>query len=68
MRSAFLNPAQADQPVYITDVRKAFRTADARPFHIHVTLYDDTVRCFPLRLSAVSNRDEAEFVRSYASA
>ena len=68
MLSAFLNQAQADQPVYITDVRKAFQTEGTRPFHIHVTLYDDTERCFPLRLPVVSNRDEAEFVRSYIHA
>lgn len=68
MLSAFLNQAQADQPVYITDVRKAFQTEGTRPFHIHVTLYDDTVRCFPLCLPVVSNRDEAEFVRSYIHA
>ena len=46
MLSRFLEQAQSDRPVYITDVRKAFQIYGSRPFHIHVTLYDGGIRCF----------------------
>lgn len=44
MLSRFLEQAQSDRPVYITDVRKAFQIYGSRPFHIHVTLYDGAVQ------------------------
>lgn len=68
MLDTFLKQAMADEPVYITDVRKVFQTIGTRPFHIHVTLYDGTVREFPLRLPAVQNQEENEFVCSYIHA
>lgn len=40
----------------------------SRPFHIHVTLYDGGVRCFPLMLPETVSPEEAEFVRSYVHA
>ena len=42
MLSRFLEQAQSDRPVYITDVRKAFQIYGSRPFHIHVTLSGGT--------------------------
>lgn len=54
--------------MYITDVRKAFQIYGSRPFHIHVTLYNGGVRCFPLMLPETASPEEAEFVRSYVHA
>lgn len=68
MLSRFLEQAQSDRPVYITDVRKAFQIYGSRPFHIHVTLYDGGIRCFPLMLPETVSPEEAEFVRSYVHA
>ena len=68
MLDAFLNRAMADAPVYITDVRNAFQEKGTRPFHIHVTLYDGTVRRFPLMLPETKTPAEAEFVQSYIHA
>lgn len=68
MLDMFLKQANADQPVYITDVRNAFQKAGTRPFHIHVTLYDGTVRCFPLLLPETGHQEECDFVRSYIHA
>ena len=68
MLSRFLEQAQSDQPVYITDVRKAFQIYGSRPFHIHVTLYDGSVRCFPLMLPEAASAEEAAFIRSYVHA
>lgn len=68
MLDAFLKQAMADAPVYITDVRNTFQEKGTRPFHIHVTLYDGTVRCFPLMLPETHTQAEAEFVQSYIHA
>ena len=50
MIQEFLRRAAAGQSVYITDVREAFQAKGTRPFHLHVTLYDRSVRAFNLRL------------------
>ena len=68
MLAEFLRQAREDRPVYITDVRRAFQSGGTRPFHIHVRLYDGTVRQFPLRLPETRTPEEAEFVRSYVHA
>lgn len=68
MLKKFLEQARADQPVYITDVRDAFQANGTRPFHIHVTLYDGTVRAFPLCLPQTNTPDEAQFVADYIHA
>ena len=68
MLDTFLKQAMADAPVYITDVRKAFQTSGTRPFHIHVTLYDGAVQCFPLQLPEAQTKDEADFIQSYIHA
>lgn len=68
MLDTFLKQAMADAPVYITDVRNAFQEKGTRPFHIHVTLYDGSVRRFPLMLPETHCHAEAEFVQSYIHA
>ena len=68
MLDAFLKQAMADAPVYITDVRNAFQEKGTRPFHIHVTLYDGSVRRFPLMLPVTETQAEAQFVESYIHA
>lgn len=65
MIQTFLSRAAAGRPVYITDVREAFQAAGTRPFHIHVTLYDRSVRVFPLTLPQAEGRDQADFVAGY---
>ena len=68
MLKAFLRQAEQDLPVYISDVRTAFQTGGTRPFHLQVTLYDGSVRRFPLRLPQTESPAEAEFVASYVHA
>ena len=64
----FLQRAAHDQSVYITDVREAFQTKGTRPFHLHVTLYDRSVRAFALRLPETSGEAEEQFVAEYVHA
>ena len=54
MLKAFLRQAEQDLPVYISDVRTAFQTGGTRPFHLQVTLYDGSVRRFPIAAPAGS--------------
>ncbi|MDE7245836.1 MAG: hypothetical protein K2O18_17930 [Oscillospiraceae bacterium] len=68
MIKAFLQQAANGQSVYITDVRTAFQTHGTRPFHLHVTLYDRSVRAFALRLPETAGLAEKEFVESYVYA
>ena len=68
MLSTFLKKAAAGEPVYITDVREAFQARGTRPFHVHVTRYDRTVRVFPLALPAASGEAETGFAAEYIHA
>jgi hypothetical protein len=68
MLDTFLRRASEDLPVYITDVRDAFQSRGNRPFHLHVILYDGTVRRFALRLPETATQAEADFVASYVHA
>ncbi len=68
MVAEFLRQAKADQPVYITDVRKEFQREGTRPFHLQVKLYDKTIRSFPLMLPETATEEEREFVSSYVKA
>lgn len=68
MLRQFLQQAQADEPVYLTDVRRAFQREGRRPFHLQVTLYDGAVRRFPLLLPDWEPAEEAEFVAAYVHA
>ena len=64
----FIKTAEADLPVYISVVRDAFQRDGVRPFHIHVKLYDDSTRRFPLRLPVCTDEEEKEFVEEYLNA
>lgn len=68
MLKTFLERAARDESVYITDVREAFQSQGTRPFHIHVTLYDRSVRAFALRLPETAGEEEAGFVAEYVYA
>lgn len=68
MLQTFLQQAHQDEPVYITDVRRAFQAEGTEPFHLHVTLYGGEVRRFPLMLPQWHGEEEKEFVRSYVYA
>ena len=68
MLKNFLEQAANDKCVYITDVREAFQAEGKRPFHIHVTLYDRSVRAFDLRLPETAGEDEERFVAEYVYA
>lgn len=68
MIQEFLRRAAAGQSVYITDVREAFQAKGTRPFHLHVTLYDRSVRAFNLRLPETAGEDEERFVAEYVYA
>lgn len=68
MLKNFLEQAANDECVYITDVREAFQAGGTRPFHLHVTLYDRSVRAFDLRLPETAGEDEERFVAEYVYA
>lgn len=64
----FLKRAGQDQPVYLCEVRGAFSRWGETPFSCHVTLYDGTVRQFPMRLPRFEEGEEAAFAASYVYA
>lgn len=68
MLQNLLKRAEQDRPVYLCEVRDAFSRIGEIPFNCRVTLYDGTVRRFPLRLPCFSEGDEAAFVASYVHA
>lgn len=68
MLKTFLEKAANDQSVYITDVRESFQAQGTRPFHLHVTLYDRSVRAFDLRLPETMGETEENFVAEYVYA
>lgn len=68
MLKDFLKQAASDQSVYITDVRAAFQARGTRPFHLHVTLCDRSVRTFPLLLPETEGAEEERFVAEYVYA
>lgn len=65
MMQGFLRQAAAGQPVFLPDVRAAFQRQGTLPFHIHVTLYDGSVRVFPLTLPRTRGEAEADFAAEY---
>ena len=65
MIKGFLQQAARDENVYITDVRQAFQAQGSRPFHLHITLYDRSVRIFALQLPETAGEDEERFVAEY---
>ena len=68
MLNDFLEQAKKDEPVYITDVRNAFEKEGTRPFHLQVTLYDESKKSFPLSLPETRSREEEAFAASYVHA
>ncbi len=68
MLAEFIKRAEADEPVYITDVRDEFQREGEHPFHLCVTLYDGSIRSFPLQLPSAADAQEEAFVSSYAYA
>ena len=64
----FIEAARQDRPVYICDVRDAFQREGARPFHIHLALYDGSVRRFALRLPRAEDGEERAFIEEYLNA
>ena len=68
MINKFLQQAANGQTVYITDVREAFQARGQRPFHLHVTLYDQSIRAFSLLLPETAGPEEEAFVASYVYA
>ncbi len=68
MLAEFLRQAEADEPVYISDVRGAFQREGKHPFSICVTCYDDSIRSFPLMLPEAENAKENALVSSYVYA
>lgn len=64
----FIETARLDRPVYICDVRDAFQREGTRPFHFHVTLYDDSVRRFALKAPHCHSDEESAFVASFLNA
>lgn len=68
MLRVFLEKAARDECVFLTDVREEFQARGTRPFHLHVTLYDRSVRAFPLLLPETAGEEEARFVKEYVYA
>ena len=55
----FLRRAEADLPVYISDVREAFAREGERPCVLLLRLYDGSERRFDLRLPRFERRRSA---------
>lgn len=68
MIQTFLQQAANGRSVYMTDVREAFQAQGRRPFHLHVTLYDRSVRAFDLLLPETAGSEEEAFVADYVHA
>ena len=64
----FLRRAEADETVYITDVRNAFNRVGACPFHIHADLYEGQTEVFALRLPKWEDSRQRQFIASYVRA
>ena len=60
--------AEADEPVYITDVREAFDRCGERAFHIHTVLYEGGRERFPLSLPEWENDRQRSFAAEYVRA
>ena len=67
MLQRFLEQAGADEPVFITDVREAFLKNGSRPFHLHVHLYDGSVRRFEVLLPETGTQEERSRLMSTQS-
>ena len=65
---AFIKRAEADEPVYITDVRRAFDKEGIYAFHLHVLLYSGEEEVFALSLPAWESGEQKAFVSQYVRA
>lgn len=63
-----IHQAQNDNPVYITDVTRAFRKDGGQPFTLSVTAYNDVVRTYSLAAPVWDSEEEQDFVRKWLCA
>ncbi len=63
-----LRRAGADEPVYLTDVRRAFLSSGGSLLHIHQVLYEGGTERFAICLPEWKNAEERDFVKSYLCA
>ena len=63
-----IQKAEADETVYITDVREAFDRCGERAFHIHAVLYEGERERFPLSLPEWENDRQRTFTAEYVRA
>ena len=68
MIEELIEQVKSKKNLYITDVRKDFMENGSRPFHIHVILFDNSRRCFPLLLPDTDNHEEEAFIKSFVYA
>ena len=64
----FLKKAEADEPVYITDVREVFDKEGSKAFHVHAHLYEGETAVFALGLPQWEDDRQREFVAEYVRA
>ena len=64
----FIKRAEADETVYITDVRRSFDKLGTCAFHIHVHMYDGETEVFVLSLPEWETAGQREFVAEYIRA
>ncbi len=63
-----LQRAEADEPVYVTDVRRTFLEEGGEPLAVHAVMFDGTSRCFRLCVPAWTSQEEKDFVLSWICA
>ena len=64
----FIKRAEADETVYITDVRRAFDAQGALAFSVHALLYEGETEKFALHLPKWETEAQREFVAQYVRA
>lgn len=64
----FIARAKNDLPIYIGEVREKFSQMGTLSFHCHVHLYDESIRCFDLKLPEFQSGEEEDFVETYVYA
>ena len=64
----FLKRAQADQTVYVTDVRRVFDEVGEKAFHVHAHLYEGAVEVFDMSVPEWETEEQRDFVTEYIRA
>ena len=64
----FLKRAQADQTVYVTDVRRVFDEVGEKAFHVHAHLYEGAVEVFDMSVPEWETEEQRDFVAEYIRA